>query len=197
MPINKFGYCKFGGYCRKRHVDKLCDVENCDISSCESRHPRRCKVYEQYGRCKFMEFCKYKHENISENEVLEKRIQELREQMMLKDKQIYEIANKIDTITSFLKNRDWKLDELDEEDLVPFHELDDEGEYTGKLNVILANEDNYETKETLIDNEVNGLIFCDFCPEITYSAHIWKKHGAKLTIVFFRCSGVPRRPLVP
>ena len=29
----------------------------------DKRHPRRCSWFQEYGRCKFTSFCKFKHEN--------------------------------------------------------------------------------------------------------------------------------------
>ena len=63
--FNKFGYCKHRDYCRKLHVNELCDESACDISNCRLRHPYTCKFYKEYGRCKF-DPCAYKHiDNIS------------------------------------------------------------------------------------------------------------------------------------
>ena len=58
---NKLGYCKFGETCRNRHVDDICETENCDIFSCDKRHPKVCRFVGRFGRCKFLEYCKYDH----------------------------------------------------------------------------------------------------------------------------------------
>ena len=63
---NKYGYCKFKAECRKRHVDNICDEPSCDISACESRHPKNCKYYIQYGKCKFNP-CAFLHVNTGNN----------------------------------------------------------------------------------------------------------------------------------
>jgi hypothetical protein len=57
---NKFGYCKHKEACRKRHENKLCDNSSCDFSTCMFRHPKTCKWYHKYGRCKF-DPCAFKH----------------------------------------------------------------------------------------------------------------------------------------
>ena len=59
---NKFGFCKFGHTCHKRHVDVICE-KDCDTQDCQRRHPRPCKFLLNYNRCKFDDYCKYKHEN--------------------------------------------------------------------------------------------------------------------------------------
>ena len=81
---NKYGFCKFGNTCRFKHVDFLCETQNCDILSCEKRHPKTCFYQTKYGRCKFTSFCKYSHENkprFCENSdkvsYMEKKIQEM------------------------------------------------------------------------------------------------------------------------
>ena len=66
----KFGYCKFRNNCRSRHVDILCENENCDINSCENRHPRVCSFYWDFGRCKFSP-CSYKHVTYHDSAKLE------------------------------------------------------------------------------------------------------------------------------
>ena len=58
---NKFGFCKFGHMCHKRHIDDICQ-ENCFLQDCQKRHPRPCKYFVHFNRCKFGENCKYKHE---------------------------------------------------------------------------------------------------------------------------------------
>ena len=50
---NKYGYCKFKEECRRRHFDNICENNSCEISKCNSRHPKLCKYFIQYGRCKF------------------------------------------------------------------------------------------------------------------------------------------------
>ena len=58
---NKYGYCKFTGKCFKRHEDKICERENCEISHCEYRHPKLCRYYKENNYCKFGNYCKYLH----------------------------------------------------------------------------------------------------------------------------------------
>ena len=58
----KYGYCKFSDRCRHRHIQAICEIEECDSSNCSLRHPRACKFFLNYGRCKFGDYCLYKHE---------------------------------------------------------------------------------------------------------------------------------------
>ena len=52
-PHNKFGYCKYQETCKILHVNDVCENSSCDISTCMSRHPKTCKYYRDFGRCKF------------------------------------------------------------------------------------------------------------------------------------------------
>ena len=42
----------------------------------KKRHPKICNWYQQYGRCKFTSFCKFKHVNNINIDELMKRIEE-------------------------------------------------------------------------------------------------------------------------
>ena len=64
---NKFGFCKFKDTCRFHHINTICDTIKCDIQFCEKRHPRKCKYFDKYSRCKFGIFCKYSHVTLSKN----------------------------------------------------------------------------------------------------------------------------------
>ena len=89
--FNQYGFCKHGQSCRKRHVEILCDNENCDDKTCEKRHPKLCKFYAYYKRCKFTVYCRYKHcdkepENI---QTLKKKVKDL-EKIILDNKTVIE-----------------------------------------------------------------------------------------------------------
>ena len=67
---NKYGYCKHGEMCRKSHVKEICENSECDVSMCTFRHPKTCKYYRDYRKCKF-DPCMFLHvekENDSETE---------------------------------------------------------------------------------------------------------------------------------
>ena len=57
----KYGYCKYGVRCRKKHNETRCEIQDCDVSKCEQRHPHECKYYRDYKRCKFGSYCLYDH----------------------------------------------------------------------------------------------------------------------------------------
>ena len=67
----KYGFCKNGNSCRRSHIMETCEIEHCDGLDCEKRHPRTCRYYQQYKRCKFGELCAYKHSNPSVDPVIQ------------------------------------------------------------------------------------------------------------------------------
>jgi hypothetical protein len=57
----KFGYCKHGDHCRKRHVKEKCLKEERDQRICDQSHPQECRFYHDYKRCMFGIYYFYKH----------------------------------------------------------------------------------------------------------------------------------------
>ena len=58
---NMFGFRKHGDKCRKEHVQEICENNECNQSECRRRHPKECKYFKLYKRCKFNEFCAFSH----------------------------------------------------------------------------------------------------------------------------------------
>ena len=100
--FNKYGHCKFGVKCRQFHTKEVCENENCDSARCSKRHPRKCKFYERYQRCKFTEFCSYSHKttefSVNEDllEDMKSRLETLEKDMKEKDITINALNDKID-----------------------------------------------------------------------------------------------------
>ena len=68
----KFGYCKFGEKCRKRHLKETCQTNDCNSKICNKRHPKICKFFSVNQVCKFGEACCYKHKlNATHSNLLE------------------------------------------------------------------------------------------------------------------------------
>ena len=64
--FNKFGFCKFRNTCFKKHENQKCEKKNCKIWNCSLRHPKTCRFFREYKRCKFGEFCKFSHDQLTE-----------------------------------------------------------------------------------------------------------------------------------
>ena len=103
--FNKFGYCKFKTNCKYKHVNVVCDDENCDKSVCEKRHPRNCKYFINSGDCKLGSNCAYAHKdnNKMKMEKLEQKIIELHKIIENKEKIINRLVNDVQNLKSFVE----------------------------------------------------------------------------------------------
>ena len=63
---NKFGFCKYGVTCRKKHEELKCENASCEIFDCLKRHPRECRYFRDFKRCKYSDYCRYEHKEISD-----------------------------------------------------------------------------------------------------------------------------------
>ena len=68
---HKYGHCKYKNTCRKRHVDELCKENACVIDLCSKRHPRQCRYYQNFGRCKCGKFCSFSHDVMANTSIRE------------------------------------------------------------------------------------------------------------------------------
>ena len=59
--FSKFGHCKNGDACTKRHFQKICDKTGCEGRNCDARHPKRCREFARSHFCQFGSFCSYNH----------------------------------------------------------------------------------------------------------------------------------------
>ena len=57
----KFGHCRFMEKCTKKHINEVCNIADCNTSSCDKRHPKICRYFVHFNRCKFGSFCNYLH----------------------------------------------------------------------------------------------------------------------------------------
>ena len=58
----KYGYCRYRDTCRNLHIEENCENLQCDVSQCQKRHPRACKYFTNFKRCKFGNYCKFRHD---------------------------------------------------------------------------------------------------------------------------------------
>lgn len=168
--FNKFGYCKFGEVCRKKHVKELCELTSCDGKSCPQRHPRECKFLRNIGYCKFGEWCQFSHilkkdpdlENLKkENLSILTKLEQLEKLLFEKDKQIESIIESIGELNKIKKGpakKSFKCTKCDFES----------NSQTG-LKV------HDKKKHTSVENLKFPKI-CDFCDEELKTAIEMKKH---------------------
>ena len=103
---HKFGFCKYKETCRHRHIDVVCDKHDCEHETCSNRHPRRCRYFQQFGRCKFGTYCAFLHiplhdDHIDlENEMksMEAQISSLEKLVSDKDLRLKVLENKMKSI---------------------------------------------------------------------------------------------------
>ena len=120
---NKFGYCKYRETCKLRHVKELCSERDCEIDKCCRRHPRECRFYRDYNRCKFGEFCFFTHLVTQQKVVMsdvkaeriETKLKTLEKQNEEMSEKILKLMNNIDEKTFEVKNLEIKITNLEKE----------------------------------------------------------------------------------
>ena len=200
---NKFGYCKFGEKCRKYHINEICSENTCDITSCNQRHPRACRYFRDYGRCKFFP-CAFKHEidpsrNDFENK--NKEIKDISERLLAleqvindKNKEIDEMSVKIETLEKKISenNIDERLEAFEKQLLGKMEEaLKSFQHYMGETcNSIddMVVELNDDIGNITMESEDNNLLRtfdnpfkfkCDICEFIGKSERGLKSHRTR------------------
>ena len=96
------GFCKYRQQCTKEHVDEICkDNFRCKDLTCKKRHPKKCKNFDVFGKCKFTN-CAYIHVDDGINnrvDCLEKYVKDLKEQIeQLNNDKNYRGSQKIDAL---------------------------------------------------------------------------------------------------
>ena len=102
---HKYGHCKFSETCRKFHSKENCENDECETFKCLKRHPRSCRYFEEFRRCKFGEFCSFAHKIKEKNDIpnevtvdLEARIEVLENKVKDKDSEIDDLRKKVNEI---------------------------------------------------------------------------------------------------
>ena len=101
---NKYGFCKHGDRCWKKHINEICQSKSCQGGNeCSKRHPRKCKFFRDYQRCKFGEYCAFDHSepiDAAEEELklLKQKLDDLEKTIEVKNAEIKAILVKLDGI---------------------------------------------------------------------------------------------------
>ena len=109
----KYGHCKFSSTCRHRHEKDICESKDCEIETCKKRHPKSCRFFEQFQRCKFGEFCSFAH-RIKDDEKgdyksVNERLSLLENKLIEKDCEIENLKQKVSKVE---KNQEEMLENL-------------------------------------------------------------------------------------
>ena len=75
----KFGYCRYLNTCKKKHDMEICNEKDCSVVLCRKRHPKVCRYFAKYERCKFGTYCKYLHKPSTDTilELFESKMKDL------------------------------------------------------------------------------------------------------------------------
>ena len=192
----KFGYCKFLEQCRLMHISEKCTNPSCEIKTCNLRHPKVCKFYRDYRRCKFGEWCYFLHkenENIDnktiedlrvdmneKRDVIEKKLKEIDEKIAIAEKQeiesIKKLENifneKIETFENTIKTLKKCIIEKDEYIL----SFETRLKLLEKKNIEVQKTDDSENTEKVTKNEIK----CSSCDFTTTSKHGLKIHTQRM-----------------
>ena len=200
---NKFGYCKFSERCRKHHVNENCQNRYCKINECRERHPKLCRYFQNYGRCKFSP-CAFRHETsniipVNEEKDLREKLVFLENEIKAKDKKIEELATKIsdlETKLSVIDSIKEKIEDHDKKFEKLLKAIDKTLEFfQDKFNVLnediddLAVDLNDDIGNLTLDHEENSLeqtfknpflgFKCDFCEFVAKSERGLQTHKTR------------------
>ena len=103
--FNQSGFCKYQTHCRKQHIMDICPTSMCNNMSCLLRHPKVCKFFTNFRRCKFGESCAYLHG--PDNQPGDVRINELEQELQIVKTKISEIETillKLENIEDRIKS---------------------------------------------------------------------------------------------
>ena len=98
---SKFGFCKFDRNCVNIHYTEVCYDTHCRGGECEKRHPVVCSFFRNYGRCKFGNYCAYRHP-LSKEHKLDNEVKTLKSELN-------EVKQKLEIMTAKIE----KLDKTD------------------------------------------------------------------------------------
>jgi len=104
---HKFGYCKNGRNCSNIHLSEICNKgeRECIGRVCEKRHPVVCNFFKQFGRCKFSDYCSYRHptkEMKTDNKAI--AIKETEDEVSKLKTEILNLKGKVESLESLLKD---------------------------------------------------------------------------------------------
>ena len=121
---NKYGFCKHGDLCRKHHEKRVCENQLYEVVLCSLRHPKICKFYREYKRCKFNP-CAYKHEDdektidilMKENKTMSEKIEQIVLDIKIlteKEKKSEDIIQKLNNFENIVREKNEKIEKLDD-----------------------------------------------------------------------------------
>lgn len=206
---SKYGYCRHGHFCDKLHFTDICESPTCTGDKCDKRHPVTCYYYDNFGMCKFGEYCSYYHAKIDEKEC--EKESELKEKLFMEN-EIIKLKSEITTLESTVKEMSLQLKSMERtenvekadkhlveketqtEDTATEFKInaadktvneEDTDHRTNNADETLV-ENNYTEKEDNVDQKSldeiireNSKLKCDKCDQIFDTRKKLKKHQLK------------------
>ena len=102
----------------------MCENRFCEVSLCSLRHPKICRYYREYKRCKFNP-CAYKHEDdektidtlMKENKTMSEKIEQIVLDIKIlteKEKKFEDIIQKLNNFENIVIEKNEKIEKLDD-----------------------------------------------------------------------------------
>ena len=117
--FNQSGFCKYQNHCRKQHINDSGPTSMCNNMACLLRHPKVCKYFTNFRRCKFGESCAYLHGHDTQTE--DKNISELEHEL----ENVKAKISEIDAILLKLEQIESRISSMEESNLRNREEIDE------------------------------------------------------------------------
>ena len=108
--FDKFGFCKYGVRCRKKHADLRCEDKSCEIFNCNKRHPKQCRYYKEFKRCKYNEYCRFDHKENAEGQRSDKMLET---RLLNIETLLQEVQKNYNILTEKLLEKDEKIKDIE------------------------------------------------------------------------------------
>ena len=87
-------------------MQEKCESSECTGNNCERRHPKPCKYFSIYKRCKFGEYCAYEHESAVDPvmykiQALNTKLDQLKIEINLKNDEILKLLRELSTAVDY------------------------------------------------------------------------------------------------
>ena len=194
---NKFGFCKFQETCRFKHVKEICQEKSCEIETCSQIHPKECRYYKEYTRCKFGSYCFFRHEDKPRVNIqkFEEKINTFEEEQTKLQAQINCLNQVMNEKVCAIKHLEKKLNTLEKaahlhEEMTKlstsddhFKQLDKKVKEVAQNNFILVHSvDDLERCMKSLQNQMELLLkqykhySCTLCGKVFQNEVAWRSH---------------------
>ena len=195
---HKFGFCKHGERCRNQHIQEICENKECRVSECRKRHPRSCRYFKMYQRCKFGDYCAFNHEVtidpiLEELRLVKQNVEALEKQVKDKNEEIKDILVNLEKTLKTLnlqtanKNRmpnNTKLSTITTVTMNPTDTAETRTNNTGFIpqldgQIIDTSSISYPTRSPCAIGKTTSQFACENCEENFESEKLLKEHTDK------------------